>query len=208
LQRSNCLLLYSDRECGVLLGERRLKRRHLPPSGFYRCGVFLGERWMLRLPLRQRTVQRRVSLSYSSSSSSSIAVAESLLLPPPPSSPIRRSSPDSPTTSSSSLLPPPPSFTRSSKPPAPLPRSLPLLHFITVPAPRFPTPISTVPSPPRPTFSYSDPNGPLSVFLLRTRQPPLHYLAPAPTAPDKPPSPSSTPLFALSIHLPVPFPSP
>ncbi|CAL9201228.1 unnamed protein product, partial [Musa hybrid cultivar] len=52
-----------------------------------------------------------------------------------------------------------------------------------------PRPSSPIPSPPplhhspRPLFSYSDPNGPLSVFLLRTRQPPLHYLAPAPTAP-------------------------
>ncbi|CAL9181073.1 unnamed protein product [Musa hybrid cultivar] len=140
---------------------------------------------MLRLPLRQRTVQRQVSLSYSSS----FAVAQSLLLPPPPSSPFRRSSPASPTPSSSSLLLPPPSFTRSSLPPAPLPRSLPLLHFITVPAPRFPTSIPTVPSP----FSYSGPDSPLSIILLRPRQLP---------------SPSSTPLFALSIHLPLPFPSP
>ncbi|CAL9201220.1 unnamed protein product [Musa hybrid cultivar] len=144
---------------------------------------------MLRLPLRQRTVQRPVSLSYSSSSSSSIAVAESLLLPPPASSPIRRSSPASPTPSSSSLLLPPPSFTRSSQPPAPLPLPLALLHFITGPAPRFPSPIPTVPSP----FSYSAPDSPLSIILLRPRQPP---------------SPSSTPLFALSTHLPLPFPSP
>ncbi|CAL9181082.1 unnamed protein product, partial [Musa hybrid cultivar] len=99
-----CLLLYSDRECGVLFGEIRLKRRHLPPSSSYRCGVFLGERWMPWLPLRQRTVQRPVSLSYSSSSS--FAVAQSLHLPPPPSSPFRRSSPASPTPSSSSLLSP------------------------------------------------------------------------------------------------------
>ncbi|CAL9102727.1 unnamed protein product, partial [Musa textilis] len=42
-----------DRDCGVFLGERR---RHLPPSSSHRCGVFLGARWMLRLPLRRRTV--------------------------------------------------------------------------------------------------------------------------------------------------------
>ncbi|CAL9060178.1 unnamed protein product [Musa banksii] len=110
-------------------------------------------------------------------------------IPSPPSSPFRRSSPASLTPSSFSLLHPPLSFTRSSQPLAPLPRSLTLLHFITVPAPCFPTPIPTVPSP----FSYSGPDSPLSIILLRPRQPP---------------SPSSTPLFALSIHLPLPFPTP
>ncbi|CAL9124075.1 unnamed protein product, partial [Musa acuminata var. zebrina] len=174
-----CLLLYSDRECGVLLGERRLKRRHLPPSRSFRCGVFLGELWMLWLPLRQRTVQRPVSLSYSSTSSFANPFS-SLLLPLPPfvqALPLPRHHP------------PPPSFTRSSQPPAPLPLPLALLHFITDPAPRFPAPIPTVPSP----FSYSAPDSPLSIILLRPRQPP---------------STSSTPLFALSTHLPLPFPSP
>ncbi|CAL9201234.1 unnamed protein product, partial [Musa hybrid cultivar] len=46
----------NDRDCGVFLGERRQQRRHLPPSSSFRCGVFHEERWMLRLPLRRRTV--------------------------------------------------------------------------------------------------------------------------------------------------------
>nr|XP_018676652.1 PREDICTED: vegetative cell wall protein gp1-like [Musa acuminata subsp. malaccensis] len=124
----------------------------------------------------------------------------------PSSSPFSHSSPASPTPSSSSLLLPPPSFPRSSQPPAFLPWSLPLLHFITAPAPCRPR------KPPSPS---SDPNRPISIFLRRARQPPLHYPAPAPTAPisifllqpRQPSSPSSTPLLAFSIHLPLRFPT-
>ncbi|CAL9102687.1 unnamed protein product, partial [Musa textilis] len=57
--------------------------------------------------------------------------------------------------------PPPPCFTRSSQPPPPVD---PDSHLHRPPTP----PIPTAPSP----FSYSGPDCPLSIILLRPRQPP------------------------------------
>ncbi|CAL9772061.1 unnamed protein product, partial [Musa acuminata subsp. burmannicoides] len=146
---------------------------------------------LLLFLLRRRTIPSRHSSSLHRSPPAPRLVAAPFLLSPiPPSpSPFRHSSPASPTSSSSSLL---------------------LLHplspFIAAPAPLpWSLPSSTSSQPP-----------PLSIFLLRPRQPPLHYPAPAPTAPisifllqlRRPPFPSSTPLFALSIHLPLAFPTP
>ncbi|RZS08142.1 hypothetical protein BHM03_00039081 [Ensete ventricosum] len=166
------------------------------PASCYRCGVFLAERWMLRLPLRRRTVTargislllfvlllfllRRRTIPFSSlfpfSPQPSCFPEITLLLPSPPSSLfppfIAAPRPSSPI--------PPPSST-SSQPPSPVD---PDSHLNHAPTP----PTLTAPSP----FSYSGPDSPLSIILLRPRQPP---------------SPSSTPLFALSIHLPLPFPT-
>ncbi|CAL9181063.1 unnamed protein product, partial [Musa hybrid cultivar] len=162
-----CLLLHGYRDCGVFLGESRQLRRHLPPSISYR---------LRRFP--PRTVDAAAPSPSANADSArylSLPPWPSPLSPIPPlSSPFRRSSPASPTPSSSSLLLPPPSLTRSSQPPAPLPRSLPLLHFITAPTPRRPQ------QPPSPSPDTSDPNSPLSCFLLGPRQPPLYYPAPPP----------------------------
>ncbi|CAL9102685.1 unnamed protein product [Musa textilis] len=130
---------------------------------------------MLRLTHRRRTVTAPgISLLL-------LFLLRRRTIPSPPSSPVRRSHPSSlfPLSSKISrfpdtilLLPSPPSS---------------LFHpFIAAPAPCRPR------QPPRPSPD-SDPNGPLSIFLLRTRLPPSH---------------SYTPLFALSIHLPLPFPNP
>ncbi|CAL9124093.1 unnamed protein product, partial [Musa acuminata var. zebrina] len=119
----------------------------------------------------------------------------SLLLPLPPfvaALPLSRHHPPPPFSSHLHLSPvhrsprpifpdPSPSFTSSQSPPSVNPDS----HLHHPPTP----PLPTVPSP----FSYSGHNSTLSIILLRPRQPP---------------SPSSTPLFPLSIHLPLPFPTP
>ncbi|CAL9102697.1 unnamed protein product, partial [Musa textilis] len=85
------------------------------------------------------------------------------------------------------ILLPPPSFTRSSQPPPLIPDPSPSSTSSQPPPPVDPVShLHHPPTPPTPTapspFSYSGPDCPLSIILLRPRQPP---------------SPSSTPLFAL-----------